>query len=189
MSLIISDKGGPDSNSYVSLEEAKQYFSVRLNSGEWDKADDSQKEKSLIMATSSIDTLHFAGRKWKEGSVGADDYQALEWPRYPEYSDPYMLGIPHLMTSTKESREWVDKDNVPVIPRYLKDAVCEQAYFLLRAVKGLDKREHLKAQGLTSISYPDINEVFEGNLPIAPAALRALNKLNCLSSSLRIVRG
>lgn len=189
MSLIKSDKGAKDSNCYLTLEEAEAYFSVRLNTSEWDKALENIKEKALIMATSVIDTLDFSGKKWKEGAPDSDNYQALSWPRYPDYSDPYMLGIPHLMGSTRESREWVDSKSEPIIPKALKDAVCEQAYFLIRAVKGIDKREHLKGQGIKSISYPDINETFVDTAPIAPAAYRCLNKLNCLNSTIRIVRG
>ena len=67
--------------------------------------------------------------------------------------------------------------------------MCEQAYFLLRTIKGLDTREHLKGQGLKSISYPDINETFDNSFPIAPAAYRHLSKLNCLQSSIKITRG
>lgn len=141
------------------------------------------------MATSILDTLNFSGRKWKDGSVDSEDYQALRWPRYPEYSDPYMLGIPHLMSTTVIERDWLNSKGEPIIPKALKDATCEQAYFLLRTIKGLDKREHLKGQGLKSISYPDVNETFEGSTPIAPAAYRYLSKLNCLKNSLNITRG
>ena len=189
MSLIKSDKGSKDSNSYVSLEEANSYFLTRLNSNEWDSASDDIKEKALIMATSTLDSLNFSGRKWKEGASDSDNYQSLKWPRYPDYNDPYLLGIPHLMSTTVNEREWLDSKGEPVIPKPLKDAVCEEAYFLLRSIKGLDKREHLRGQGLKSISYPDINETFEDASPIAPAAYRHLSKLNCLQNSLRIIRG
>ena len=189
MSLIISEKGSSTANSYISLEEADLYFSTRLNSSEWESADTTNREKALIMATRILDTLSFSGRKWKDGSPEDKDYQALQWPRFPEYNDPYMLGIPHLMTSPSPEREWVNLHNEPIMPTALKNATCEQAYFLLRTIQGLDKREHLKGQGLKSISYPDINETFESSFPIAPAAYRFLSKLNCLQSSLRIVRG
>ena len=189
MSLIKCVKGAKDSNCYLSLEEAKSYFSTRLNSSEWDNASEDVQEKALIMATSTLDTLNFSGRKWKEGALDSEDYQALQWPRYPDFKDPYMLGIPHLMSTTVNSREWLDSKGEPAIPIFLKHAVCEEAYFLLRTIKGLDKREHLRGQGLKSISYPDINETFEDSVPIAPAAYRYISKLNCLQSSLRITRG
>ena len=189
MSLIKNTKGGKDSNSYVSLEEALSYFSTRLNTSEWDSATQDIQERALIMASSILDSMNFSGRKWKSGSPDSEDYQALQWPRYPDYNDPYLLGIPHLMTTSVSEREWIDSNGVPLIPKALKDAVCEQAYFLLRTIKGLDKREHLKGQGLKSISYPDINETFDNSFPIAPAAYRHLSKLNCLQSSIKITRG
>lgn len=185
--IIVNDL--PTNNSYVSLEEAQAYFATRLHVGEWDKASESDKEKALVMATSIIDSLSFSGRKYKEGNPGSEDYQALEWPRYPEHHDPYLLGIPHLFDYSKATREWVDNEGTPIIPKALKNAVCEEAYFLLRAGRGLDKREHLKAQGLNSISYPDINENFTTTTAICPAATRQLTKLNCVESSLRVVRG
>lgn len=188
MSIIIVDNLATN-NSYASLAEAEAYFATRLHAGEWVKASELDKEKALITATSVIDSLSFSGRKYKEGNPGSEDYQSLEWPRYPEHSDPYLLGIPHLMNYTKETREWVDNAGTPIIPKALKDAVCEEAYFLIRAGRGLDKREHLKAQGLNSISYPDINETFITTTAICPAASRHLAKLGCIESSLRVVRG
>lgn len=81
MALIKAEKGGKDSNCYITLEEAEKYFEVRLNTAEWEKATDVIKEKALIMATGVIDILDFSGKKWKEGTPDSEDYQALSWPR------------------------------------------------------------------------------------------------------------
>lgn len=187
MELIIDNLA--TNNSYVSLEEAESYFEGRIHSREWSSASEENKKKALITATSILDSLQFIGRKYKEGNPGSEDYQALQWPRYPAYDDPYLLGIPHLFSYTKETREWVNAAGVPIIPKALKDATCEEAYFLICAGRGLDKREHIKAQGLNSVSYPNISESYAVSTAICPAAMRHLAKIACVESCVRVVRG
>ena len=50
-------------NSYVSLETADYYFDERLNSGRWEAAEQTDKEKALITASRKLDNLNFIGVK------------------------------------------------------------------------------------------------------------------------------
>ena len=61
-------------NSYVTLEEADEYFSEKLDADFWKGLDDSKKEKALITASRRIDMQPFLGRK-------AHPEQAMSFPR------------------------------------------------------------------------------------------------------------
>jgi len=67
--------------SYISLSEANDYFSKRLNVDAWVEASDSDKEKALTMATKAIDRQPLKGQK-------SDTSQALAFPRYPDIEIP-----------------------------------------------------------------------------------------------------
>lgn len=66
-------------NSFVSLEFAEEYFSLRPNSELWNNLSELQKEQAIIFATRKINNFNFIGHK-KSGE------QLLEFPRdfYPE---------------------------------------------------------------------------------------------------------
>ncbi len=70
-----------DDNSYVVLADAETYFNERLNIGSWDDAEDDDKNRALIMATSALDNLNYTGDK-------TDDDQTLQFPRYDDASIP-----------------------------------------------------------------------------------------------------
>ncbi len=61
-------------NSYVTIQEADEYFSEKLNADFWKELDNSEKEKSLITAARQIDIQPFIGRK-------ANPEQAMSFPR------------------------------------------------------------------------------------------------------------
>ena len=67
--------------SYVTVEEANEYFAGRLHAESWGQADDSTKEKALKQATKEIDRMPLIGRK-------AVSEQALAFPRHPEIKIP-----------------------------------------------------------------------------------------------------
>ena len=90
-------------NSYVSLQEANDYFSSRLGSDYWDTLTDAQKEKALITATKRIDRLSFIGSKQNPA-------QPLQFPRFYYSLNCYLSGL-----------------QIATIPQQLKDAVCEEA--------------------------------------------------------------
>ena len=61
-------------NSYVTLAEADTYFETVPDSTAWDNKTDDQKNRALISATRSIDSLNYYGDR-------CDEDQALKWPR------------------------------------------------------------------------------------------------------------
>ena len=179
-------------NSYCSLEEANVYFDTRLNTKVWTEASDEDKSKALIMATRNIETLNFKGRKEYQGQPGSDTYQSLQWPRLSSEVDQYMLGIPWLMLQ-KQTRQanWYNDSWKPIIPKELIYATCEQAFYLMRSIEGIDKREGLRAQGFDGIDYVGATEKWttSARTIICPAAMRFLNSIDCLESGYRLERG
>lgn len=98
-------------NSYVTLDEANEYFVSRLGSDYWDTLEDEQKEKALITATKKIDRLPFIGYK-------QDPYQPLQFPRFYYSTGCYYNGLP-----------------IEDIPQQVKDAVCEEALTTLQYIE------------------------------------------------------
>lgn len=100
--------GAADATSYVSVDDADEYFSVRLHSEVWAAADEAKKQSALVMATLSLDRLV----TWY-GEIAADT-QALCWPRIGAFDAQGRL---------------VADD---AIPAAVVAAVCEQALELLQ---------------------------------------------------------
>ena len=98
-------------NSYVTLDEANEYFASRLGSDYWDTLEDAQKEKALISATKKIDRLPFIGYK-------QDPYQPLQFPRFYYSTGCYYNGL-----------------LIEDIPQQVKDAVCEEALTTLQYIE------------------------------------------------------
>jgi hypothetical protein len=89
-------------NSYISLEDAVSYQTDR-NRTDWLELSDNEKKASLIKATQYVDNLF----KWK-GIRKYHQEQPLNFPRVNIFIEGY---------SVKE------------MPRQIKDAVCEAAYY------------------------------------------------------------
>ena len=60
--------------SYLTIAEASEYFSKRLNTDPWDDATTANRTKALEQATTIIDRLNFLGDR-------AEDNQVTEFPR------------------------------------------------------------------------------------------------------------
>lgn len=188
--VVITTIGGKDSNSYVSVAEADAYFAKRLNADAWEAAPEDSRAKALILATSYIDQIGFTGKKASTDPQDSDSYQALEWPRQPDMSDEYMLGINHLYTFRDVNQKlWISKDGTPIIPIKLKEAVYEQAFFLIRSIVGIDKRDALRGQGINQVN-PKAGgaEVFSNEIPICPSSKRLLSSLYCFPNGTRLSR-
>jgi hypothetical protein len=74
---LVTTLSGENSDSYVSLAEADEYFAAgyHLQSATWDAlATDEAKETALRTAARDLNRLRYFGRK-------AVSTQALEWPR------------------------------------------------------------------------------------------------------------
>lgn len=129
MAIIVEDGTGKvDAASYVSVAEADAYFSAHLYGTGWTGATTQQKEAALVMATRGID----AGMEFKGSQIGLG--QALEWPRVGVViPGERMDGEPvSIVTGSENVRRGQALEIPPnVIPRRLKDAVCEFSRFLL----------------------------------------------------------
>ena len=66
--------GGSNSTSFVTVEEADEYFSTHPFGENWFELDESQKESYLMMSTRSLSALCWTG-------LATSPDQALAWPR------------------------------------------------------------------------------------------------------------
>ena len=137
-------------DSYVSLEEANNYFNSRLHAEAWTGATDTDKEKALKQATRNIDTLPFRGAK-------ASDAQALSFPRaYTVYKDGGLVLV-------------TDQD----IPQAVKNATCEEALSLLQN----SQRKQLQEEGVDSITIGNLTEHYSGTYKsISSSAYKMLSR-------------
>ncbi len=110
MALILdATPGGEDSNTYIVLSGALEYFESRLYADSFVDAASGYQEQALAMATRQLDerfiwsgTITFSG-------------QALDWPRENVINcDGYE----------------VDSETIPV---EIQEATCEQALYLLQS--------------------------------------------------------
>lgn len=100
--------GGPDANSYLTVDQATAYFAGRTHSSAWGGADPADQERALITATRRLDQEDYRGSK-------TEYEQALKWPRRGACdSDGFTY----------------DSDEVP---RPVKDATCELALLLIES--------------------------------------------------------
>lgn len=61
-------------NSYVTLNEAEDYFEDRIGNSQWDSANDATKEQALVTAWQILDLLPYAG-------ITLAATQVMAWPR------------------------------------------------------------------------------------------------------------
>ena len=103
--IFDSTPASSNSNSYLSVEEANDYFAGRFGADKWTEFSGTQKQQLLVSATKKLDTAMFGGLKSKV-------IQSLAWPR----------------------RGLIDRDGYAisdlVIPEKLKEAACEMAYWI-----------------------------------------------------------
>lgn len=142
-------------NSYVTLDEAEQYFSERLYTDEWDNADAATKEKALLMACKRIERLQFRGMK-------ADpENQTLQFPR----------ALPATGTVLWNSERRFNDLQYPFgynfgyivqekVPEEVKQAQCEEALALLKY--GNSSRIKLQEQNVESVDIGSVSEQYTG---------------------------
>lgn len=117
--------GGASANSYVTRSVAQTYFDGRLDVDVWTVAGDSNKDRSLIMATNRLEQEEFAGVRTNI------DVQRLKWPR---------TGI---------TVDGVFQDPDDGIPRIIEEGAAELALHYLKnptsaADSGLEGFENIK---------------------------------------------
>jgi|Deesub1362A_J573_1020465.scaffolds.fasta_scaffold01257_11 hypothetical protein len=152
---------GESANSYVTVTEADTYLANHLEGETWNSKSTAEKERLLITATRQIDSLRI-----KDEHLPYDDNQALKFPRSYD----------------------TDDDGNPEIPQAVKDAVCEQAVFLLTSGTG---RSKLQQAGVSDMRLGDMSESYV-SLPdyrkvLSPEAARLIAPYIRLSG--RIVCG
>lgn len=101
-----------NANSYISLEDANQYMTNKGRT-DWLALSDEQKKISIIKGTEYVDNLY----RWRGHRLDAE--QNLSWPRIDRFRNDWLLDIDHLPLKG--------------IPRRLKDAVCEAAFYGMQA--------------------------------------------------------
>ena len=137
-SAIITVPKSTVANSYASLVEAEAYFGDRLYCTEWTNATADQKTAALLMAAKILDTRV----QWDGDRTTYD--QSMQWPR----------------TGVKDQLGYgstVVYLDLNVIPKWLKDAQCEQALVLLKG----DATADSDTRGLNSLSVGPIKLDFD----------------------------
>ena len=147
-------------NSYLTIEEANEYFSGRLGSDIWTTLTETQKEQALITATKRIDTLPFIGYKCSPA-------QPLEFPRFfVDFS--YAL----------------DFYTTAVVPKQIKNATAEEA---LTLVQYLDANGAEALNGAINTNYQSLKlgdaSITYGNSTSSAANATANNSYGLLSDA------
>lgn len=109
MPTLTTTVGAADTNSYVTVSYATSYFDERLNTSDWDNADQADQERALIMAARRLDQEPWEGAKTDPDPSD----QALAWPRN---------------NATDRDGHLFEND---VIPEKVKEAQCELALAML----------------------------------------------------------
>lgn len=136
-------------NSYISVEDATNYFADRLYSDAWTNSAADDKAKALIMATKRIDRQKIRGIK------AASD-QTLEFPRAMyAYGDAFPQ--PVVGAHYGYGPGWIAESGVS---QNVLDAVCEEAIALLAGGATANQRAELQAQGVKSFSIGKLSETF-----------------------------
>lgn len=127
-----------NTNSYVTIAEADEYFETRIDSAEWSDSSDEIKEQALVTATQLIDDRPWIG-------IAVSSSQALAWPRKEAiYYDPRM-----------GQDITIAEDEVP---HQVKFAVYEQALHLLQNEDLISqKTQTFESISVGSISLSDSN--------------------------------
>lgn len=127
-----------NTNSYVEIADADEYFETRIDSANWFEADEFIKEQALVTATLMVDD-----NTWIGSAVSSS--QALAWPRKnAQYSDN-RLGLVVTIADT-------------VIPNQVKVAVYEQALHLVNNEDVLmGATQTFESISIGSISLSDSN--------------------------------
>jgi len=161
--------GSPTMNSYLTVDEANDYFSMRLTVDEWENAE--SQDALLQMATRVMDSVISPHRIIVRPSDGSPPYyrelrtwtgaiatttQTLMWPRTGMY--------------TRAGAEILSTE----IPRDLKYATAELAAQLARGDRTADNK--IAVQGITSVRAGSVAITFKDMIEsnVIPEAVWAL---------------
>lgn len=105
-------------NSFVTVQEADEYFDMRLNSELWTDGDCDKVEQALVTATGIIDNLVWGG------TATPSTTYPLSWPRDIEYYDSKFGDYVELFDDRTTTSDGT-------VPEDIKTATYELAYYLL----------------------------------------------------------
>lgn len=156
--------------SYITLQEAQDYFDCKVETKFWDLADDTTRQKALNQATKIIDALNFVGMK-------VDDSQEHEFPR--QYMVPTENTDGVLVTET--------------LPQGVKDACAEIALSLLGGIDPESEYRDLRtvSQGFGQVRSQQSSEIIPEHIPAGVpsyTAWRLLKPYLCDSQSVTLKR-
>lgn len=129
-------------DTYVTPDEADDFFDLRLDSTPWQEANPQQRQASLYQATKIIDSLKYRGVKYTDYTTSvlgrSDTPQVLEFPRYPNNSA--VLSSP------------------PPVPEGVRIACCLIALALL---DGVDPSIEQSNVGVLSQRFATLGETYD----------------------------
>mgnify|MGYP000689742584 CR=1 FL=1 len=127
-----------NTNSYVAIADADTYFETRIDSANWESAEDELKEQALVTATQMVDE-----NAWLGSAVSSS--QALAWPRK------------NVIYYSNKMGQQISIAN-DVIPTQVKIAVYEQAFHLVNNEDVLmGQTQTYESISIGSISLSDSN--------------------------------
>mgnify|MGYP006279035691 CR=1 FL=1 len=187
---LLNTWGLSNSNSYVSLDEAKNLIAQYvMNSDSWDDADDTLQSKALLIATQTIDSQNWHGERFYWN-------QNLNFPRIPPGGDR-LLGVGGDATSDGAASYYTllmyDEYSRKQISR-VKLAQCYQAVVILNSNTGNrrgDSHKALQTKGITSWSKSGggISESYSYGAVNADLSPEAWDVLRYYKAPRAVVRG
>ena len=150
-------------NSFVTDDEANNYFADRINSATWFSDDVTEQSAALVSASGILNRLEYAG------TANPSTAYPMAFPRDIIYYDP-------LFGQNIQLEDDRTNTSGGTIPQEIKDATCELALYLLNNASGVEaprsseyplsgltvgsvKLEYNTSQSVKSKSYIDIPEV------------------------------
>lgn len=138
--------GGVSDNSYCSIDLATTYFADSMREQEWLSFSQSDRERALIEATKQIENLG--------GSLSSPDS-----PKRNLFN-----GVPYVSTQSLHFPRTIDidKNGAKVIPISVREAVIEQAFYLLNKKKNpnIIDADGLRKENINSISIDGVSAGF-----------------------------
>ena len=119
-SLITCTPGGASDNSYITLTQATAYFTNGLREATWKAYAERTREQALIQATQDIEAL--GGPR-----AGVNTARRVLFP-----GGPYESDIDSQALHFPRGGDVDDDGSTKVVPQLIRDAVCEQAVWLLQ---------------------------------------------------------
>lgn len=138
--------------TYVTIEEAEDYFAFRLNSAAWDDASNDDKCKAIVTATRAIDRLNFAGLRTSDWTRFQNSNFNAGFVMGPEVLDPSSDS-----PSPGQSLEF-PRNGDSTIPADIKNACCEIAFVLL---DGVDPEQEMRGIAATSQRFASASATYD----------------------------